>query len=304
MTDDSDPLAEATKRLASASTPQVAQASPPQPALAPQTVMGGPGGGLQFMNSLPIVGPSILKAGAGINALVNGDSYATERALQQQQMAEYAAQHPDATMAAQIGGGVLGSGAMVAAAPAAFGVNAGASLATNALAGAATNAGVSAADAAARGGNVGQSAAIGGALGGLAPLAGAGMNALGRVATGGTMAADDASLAALARDKYGIPLTNDQLSGDTGMGFLRSASDRLPFSGAGSDIANTQAGFNQAVSNTIGENAPKLTPQIMTAPRRASAPCSIPSPQTRRSRRIRSLTMTFSKSFRMLKIQE
>jgi hypothetical protein len=96
-------------------------------------------------------------------------------------------------------------------------------------------------------------------------LAGAGMNALGRVATGGTMATDNATLAALARDKYGIPLTNDQLSGDTGMSFLRSASDRLPFSGAQSDIANTQAGFNQAVSNTIGENAPKLTPQVMTS---------------------------------------
>jgi hypothetical protein len=270
MSDGEDPLAAASARIAStaatnASTPQVALAAPPQAAPAPQTVMGGPGGGLQFMNSLPVVGPSILKAGAGINALVNGDSYASERALQTSQMAEYAAQHPDATMAAQIGGGVVGSGAMVAAAPAAFGINAGASLGVNALAGAATNAGVSAADAAARGGNVGQSAVIGGVLGGLAPLAGAGMNALGRVATGGAMATDDATLAALARDKYGIPLTNDQLSGDTGMRMLRSASDNLPFSGAGSDIANTQAGFNQAVSKTIGENATKLTPQVMNS---------------------------------------
>jgi hypothetical protein len=273
MSDGEDPLAAASARIAStaatnASTPQVALAAPPQAAPAPQTVMGGPGGGLQFMNSLPVVGPSILKAGAGINALVNGDSYANERALQTSQMAEYAAQHPDATMAAQIGGGVVGSGAMVAAAPALFGVDAAAGLGTNMLAGAATNATVSGADAAARGGSpssVGTSAAIGGLLGGAAPVVGAGMNALGRAVTGGAMAPENATLAALARDKYGIPLTNDQLSGDTGMSFLRSASDRLPFSGAGSDIATTQAGFNQAVSSTIGESATKLTPQVMTS---------------------------------------
>jgi hypothetical protein len=230
--------------------------------------MGGPGGGLQFMNSLPIVGPSILKAGAGINALMNGDSYANERSLQTSQMAEYAAQHPIASTAAQIAGGVVGSGAAVAAAPAAFGINAGASLGANALAGAATNAGVSAADMAARGGSlgdVGKSAAIGGALGGVAPVLGAGVNALARGLSGGTMAADDAALALTARDKYGIPLTVDQLSAAPGKGFVRSASDRLPFSGAGSDIAETQSAFNRAVSQTIGEDAEKITPQVMNA---------------------------------------
>jgi hypothetical protein len=223
-----------------------------------------------------------LKAGAAVNALASpyigggapgttdtfSQRYANERALQTSQMAEYAAQHPGATMAAQIAGGVVGSGAMVAAAPALFGVDAAAGLGTNMLAGAATNATVSGADAAARGGSpssVGTSAAIGGLLGGAAPALGAGMNALGRAVTGGTMAPENATLAALARDKYKIPLTNDQLSGDTGMAFLRSASDRLPFSGAGSDIANTQAGFNQAVSNTIGESSTKLTPQVMTS---------------------------------------
>ena len=55
------------------------------------------------------------------------------------------------------------------------------------------------------------------------------------------------------------------MAGAPGRGLLRSASDRLPFSGAGSDIANTQAGFNRAVASTIGENATKLTPQVMGA---------------------------------------
>lgn len=53
------------------------------------------------------------------------------------------------------------------------------------------------------------------------------------------------------------------MAGAPGGGFLRSASDRLPFSGAGNDIADTQAAFNRAASNKIGENATKLTPQVM-----------------------------------------
>ena len=246
-------------------------------------IFSAPGGGLDVMNALPIVGPSILKAGAGINALVSpyigggapgpsddfSDRYSNEVAQQNQQMREYQARHPEATLAANMAGGVLGAAPLVAAAPAAFGINSAAALATNALAGAGTNAVLSGADAAARGGSpgaIGTSAAIGGGLGGCcASVSGAGMNALGRGLTGGAMATDDATLAALARDKYGIQLTNDQLAGAPGGGFLRSASDRLPFSGAGSDIANTQAGFNRAVASTIGENATKLTPQVMSA---------------------------------------
>jgi hypothetical protein len=77
-------------------------------------------------------------------------------------MAECAAQHPDATMAEQLAGSLAGSGAAVAAAPAAFGIS-GAGLATNMLAGAGTNALIGGADAAARGGSptaIGQSAAL------------------------------------------------------------------------------------------------------------------------------------------------
>ena len=184
-------------------------------------------------------------------------------------MQGYNAANPREAIAARLAGGALGSAGMVAAAPAAFGINAGAGLLTNALAGAASNAGVSGIDAAVRGGSlgdIGRSAAIGGVAGAAAPLLGGAMNALGRGLTGGAMATDDASLAALARDKYGIPLTNDQLAGAPGGGFLRSASDRLPFSGAGSDIANTPAQFNAAVGKTIGvQGATKLGPNVMSA---------------------------------------
>ena len=61
------------------------------------------------------------------------DRYSNEVAQQNQQMREYQAQHPEATMAANMAGGVLGAAPLVAAAPAAFGINSAAGLATNAL---------------------------------------------------------------------------------------------------------------------------------------------------------------------------
>jgi len=280
MNDPADPLAAATSALGIAPAAS-AQGHGFTPAAPIEPIMSAPGGGLQVMNSMPIVGPGILKAGAAANAFISpylgggapgqGDTfaqrYANEQALQSQQMQTFQTQHPIASTAANVAGGVLGTAPLIAASPAAFGISA-APLATNMAAGAATNALIGGADTAARGGSlsdVRNSAEVGGALGAAAPALGSGVNALGRMVTGGAMAPEDAALASLARDKYGIPLTNDQLSGDSGMGFLRSASDRLPFSGAGSDIADTQAGFNQAVSSTIGENAPKLTPQVMTS---------------------------------------
>jgi hypothetical protein len=81
----------------------------------------------------------------------------------------------------------------------------------------------------------------------------------------GTIPSDDAALADVARNKYGINLTADQLGGNPGAKLFRSTSDSLPFSGAGSDIANTQAQFNAAVSRTIGENSAKLTPDVMNS---------------------------------------
>ncbi len=263
-----------------------ASATPvPQNAAAPaaqQPVMTAPGGGLEFMNSLPVVGPGILKAGAAVNALASpylgggapggtfGDRYAGERALQIRQMQEFAAQHPDASVATQIAGGVAGSGALVAAAPAAFGINAAASLPVNALAGAATNAALSGADAAARGSslsNVGQSAAIGGVLGGAAPVLGAGMNAFGRAVTGGAIPADDAQLAQLAVQKYNIPLTAPQVSASPGFKIAGSTLNRLPFSGAEASTQAQLSAWNRAVIGIMGESADRATPDVMNAAR-------------------------------------
>jgi hypothetical protein len=206
--------------------------------------------------------------GGGAPGATFGERYAGERSLQATEMQEFAAQHPEIATATQIAGSVAGTVPAVMAAPAAFGASATAPLLTNALAGGATNAAVSAADAAARGGSpgdIGRAGIVGGAFGAAAPVVGAGVNALARGALGGVIPQDDAQLAALATQKYGIPLTAPQLSTSPGLKIASSALNRLPFSGAGGDIAAQQAAFNQAVAGTIGETATKITPEVMLA---------------------------------------
>jgi hypothetical protein len=275
-----DYLAAVTPSGATAApAPGQVQQAPQSP---PQSALTAPGGGLQFMNSLPVIGPGILKAGAAVNALASpylgggapggtfGERYTGERSLQATQMQEFAAQNPDISLATQIAGGVAGSAGLVAAAPAAFGINAAASLPVNALAGAVTNATLSGADAAARGGslsNIGQSAAIGGVAGAAAPVLGAGMSAIGRGLTGGAIPADDAQLAQLATQKYNIPLTAPQVSASPGFKIAGSTLNRLPFSGAESSAQAQQAAFNRAVAGTLGESADRITPDVMNAAR-------------------------------------
>lgn len=240
-----------------ASAAQGASATSPATSEAQPSALMASGGGLEFMNSIPIVGPGILAAGAGVNSLVNGNSYANERALQQQQMAQFQSQNPGTALGARIAGGIVGSAPLMAVAPA-LGIGG------NALLGA----GVSGADTAARGGSVpaiGANAAFGGAVGGLGAAIGSGVGAIGRGLSGGLAPTDDAALAATAVGKYNIPLTADQIGTGAGAKFVRSTSDRLPFSGAGSDIASTQAAFNRAAINEMGESADRATPDVMNA---------------------------------------
>jgi hypothetical protein len=95
---------------------------------------------------------------------------------------------------------------------------------------------------------------------------GAGGRALSRGVLG-TMPADDAQLASLATQKYNIPLTAPQLSTSPGLKIASSTVNRLPFSGAESDVAAQQAAFNRAVANTIGESADRITPDVMNSAR-------------------------------------
>jgi hypothetical protein len=93
------------------------------------------------------------------------------------------------------------------------------------------------------------------------------MNALTRGLTGGVISADDAQLAQLATQKYGIPLTAPQVTANPGLKIAGSTLNRLPFSGAEGFQAGQQASFNRAVAGTIGESADKITPQVMNAAR-------------------------------------
>jgi hypothetical protein len=93
------------------------------------------------------------------------------------------------------------------------------------------------------------------------------MSALGRGLTGGVIPADDAQLAQLATQKYGIPLTAPQVSSSPGFKIASSTLNRLPFSGAEGSAQAQQGAFNRAVAGTIGESADKISPQVMLAAR-------------------------------------
>lgn len=84
-------------------------------------------------------------------------------------------------------------------------------------------------------------------------------------ATIGRLDPETARLATLARDQYGIPVNAAQMSASPSVRFLSSTLNRLPFSGAPAEYAQTQNAVNRAVSMSIGENATKLTPDVMKA---------------------------------------
>ena len=147
------------------------------------------------------------------------------------------------------------------------GGNALVALGTNAAKGAAQGAGVAAATS---GGSnnpllpqVEQGAELGGVLGGAVPaVIGAGKGIV-KAALGGSTDAETAALAAKAR-QLGIPITLGQLSTNPAVRTVDAVTKQVPFSGATAEFATQQAAFNKAVSNQIGEDTPKVTPQVMT----------------------------------------
>lgn len=83
----------------------------------------------------------------------------------------------------------------------------------------------------------------------------------------GAVEPETAALARMARDQYGIPVNAGQISESPGLRFTASASSRLPFSGAEGAVADQQTAFNRAISHTLGEDAPKITPNVMQSAR-------------------------------------
>jgi hypothetical protein len=82
--------------------------------------------------------------------------------------------------------------------------------------------------------------------------------------TGGGVSPEVARLAQLARDQYDIPITAPQMSGSSVMKIVNDQSANLPFSGAPAAAAAQQTAWQRAVSRTMGEDAPLVTPGVMT----------------------------------------
>lgn len=91
---------------------------------------------------------------------------------------------------------------------------------------------------------------------------GAGTNALvGRVDP------QTAQLAATARNQFGIPVGAGEISSNPTIRFANSVVNKLPGSGGVAHREEMQTNFNRAVSNTFGEDAERITPQVMAQAR-------------------------------------
>jgi hypothetical protein len=135
--------------------------------------------GRGIVNGIPVVGPYLLgglnRTAAAVRTLQNGTSFPDEMKNVQGFSDQTAAQNPKSTLAGEIGGGIVGTAPLIAAAPAAFGVGAG-GLAARSGASALSGALLNGADSAVRNEgdlpSVYKAGGVGFALGGLSPVAG------------------------------------------------------------------------------------------------------------------------------------
>ncbi|HEX5508913.1 MAG TPA: cell wall hydrolase [Pseudolabrys sp.] len=74
-----------------------------------------------------------------------------------------------------------------------------------------------------------------------------------------------AKLAQTARDVFGIPIRGGQISESPFVNFLDSVLKEKPFSGYAGNVAQQKAAFNRNVAGAIGEDADKVTPEVMDA---------------------------------------
>lgn len=72
-----------------------------------------------------------------------------------------------------------------------------------------------------------------------------------------------ASLASLARDTYGIPIRGGQISESPSINYLDAVLKTKPFSGYGKNVSEQHGAFNREVAKAIGEDADKVTPEVM-----------------------------------------
>lgn len=108
-----------------------------------------------------------------------------------------------------------------------------------------------------------QGAAMGGAMGAAVPAA----NGLVNTLSGATSPLPPAvaNLAQMARDQYGIQLSAPQLGMSPTLRYANNALKMVPGSGVGADDAAVQGQFNRAVARTFGEDAEKITPDLLSS---------------------------------------
>lgn len=99
--------------------------------------------------------------------------------------------------------------------------------------------------------------------------AGAGISAVGKAGNAllGKTSPETAKLAQKAIDQYGIPISLGQMSDNPMVRFADDVISKMPFTGGGVSAAEQQAAFNKAVAKTIGEDATKISPDVMSAAR-------------------------------------
>lgn len=106
---------------------------------------------------------------------------------------------------------------------------------------------------------MGANVATGGLVGGIENAAQRGVS--------GSVSPETAQLAQLGRDTYDLPIRGGQISGNRMVRATDSVLKSVPMSGHGALDEEMQSHFNRAVAQTIGEDATKITPQVMSAAR-------------------------------------
>lgn len=76
-----------------------------------------------------------------------------------------------------------------------------------------------------------------------------------------------AALADTARNQFGIPVGTGEISSNPTVRFANSVVNKLPGSGGVAHREEMQTNFNRSVANTFGEDAPRITPQVMAQAR-------------------------------------
>lgn len=220
------------------------------------------------IEAIPIIGPWLKdhteRVGAMTRAKINGTKYEDELAFVRGAAPQIAEAHPTANMAGQITGAVGPMLAGAGLAPRAFGMVG--PLWERAALGGASNALINSADTAARGGSADETASsglVGGGIGAGLPIAGKALGVAGRAAFN----SGDRAVNALARraEDLGIPIRFSQLSDSPFIHKLSQMAGKLPGSGMGEIHAEQQSAFNRAISRTFGEDADRITPEVMAS---------------------------------------